>query len=56
MAGKGVNGKGDHIAELVVLMPQNLDPESVQLIEEYASLDIRQHRAFDQTAKFYNPQ
>jgi DnaJ-class molecular chaperone len=54
---KGITDKGDHIAEINVVMPQNLDSASIDLFKKLESLDPTQKlNRFDPSVPFYNPE
>lgn len=52
LSGRGVQGKGDHIAEVEVMMPRNLDSESTALFEKFAKEESTLNY-FDPSVPFY---
>lgn len=55
ISNKGIGAQGDHIAEIEILMPQNLDQRAVELLQRFAALDPAGARInkFDPDAEFY---
>ena len=53
LSGKGVNGQGDHIAEFEIIMPQNLDPEIIDLFKMLANTENQRLNTYDPAAKAY---
>lgn len=55
---KGVHcsekGIGDHVAEIKVMIPINLDKESLELFEKFAK-DEPKLNSFDPSVEFYDP-
>lgn len=54
--GKGITTpskqEGDHIAEINIVIPKNLNEEAINIIKEFQKDEIK-HNKFDPTVDFY---